>query len=340
MPGPVQLVAWLGGHDLAGSGSLIEIADPLTGLVRPSTVLGPQGAFESEAPLGRVMYSLSETGFLAERQMSLRNLLGSGAPDYPWRSVIGHFGAGLGAPCTIATDMRIKSDSIPPDIADFTKVSIEYFCDTLCRVYRDSRFMAGGSRVTDTAPGAPYTGYRLDGGAASTTDAHLCIMIDPDVRWRGAESVTAKLRHSASAGSTGWTDVSGGSVTLTPTGDAVQLYATLTGTLRRYVAIAWSWGSQSHFEIDNASGYAPGATTVHLDTRSAVQTLVPGDHFRLGGANLVHTVTSGGFYPGDGLTEADVTFTPATSQTKADGDGVTTVSRTDRGFKLLAALHR
>ena len=139
--GPTRIVRWLAGYDLAGAGALTEFEDTLEGPTADTTVLGPLGAIKSEAPLGRAVYTATETGFIDDVEYSLRRLFASAVPAVPWRSVVGHFGSGRGAPCTLATDLRIKKKSIPTEQANFTKVALEYFLAQGGQVYQDAIFL-------------------------------------------------------------------------------------------------------------------------------------------------------------------------------------------------------
>ena len=337
--GPTSLVHWLGGYDLAGVGALTEIADVTEGEFRGVTPLGPEGAIEHEAPLGRIKYALTESGHLRENQRSLRRLLAGRTEGHP--SVVGHFGGAVGAACVLATNMRIKKSSIPPDMNDFTKVAFEYACERPCDIFDDSKLVAGGARVTGAAPAAPYAGYRLDGGAASAAGAVVCVMLDGIV-WRSATSLTVAVRHSATPTVAGWSTLANGTLAVDSPGDVDDRVLLLvhSGNLERYMAVTWSWGAQSEFRIDLGGGYAAGATDIHLDGRTPVESLVAGDQFRIGTAALVHTVTSGGIVPGAAGTEFDVEFTPPTAAQANNNVTVTTVAAADQSAKILAAIER
>ena len=337
--GPTALVHWLGGYDLAGVGALTEIADVTEGKFRGVTPLGPQGAIEHEAPLGRINYALTESGHLRENQRSLRRLLAGRTEGHP--SVVGHFGGAVGAACVLATNMRIRKSSIPPDMNDFTKLSLEYAAERPCDLHDGALLLAGGARVTGAAPAAPYAGYRLDGGAASANGAVVCVMLDGIV-WRAATSLTVTVRHSATATAAGWSTLASGTLAVDSPGDVDDriLLFTHAGNLERYVAVTWSWGGQSTFEIDLGGGYAAGATNIHVDGRTATESLVVGDQFRIGGAARVHTVTSGGIEPGAAGAEFDVEFLPATTQQANNNVVVTTIAAADQGAKILAAIER
>ena len=155
--GPTSLVHWLGGFDLAGVGALTEIADVTEAEFRGVTPLGPQGAIEHEAPLGRIKYTLTESGHLAGEpavscavcspggQRGIRPSSGTSAAPWARRAVL-------------ASRMRIKKSSIPPDMNDFTKLALEYACERPCDIFDGTVLVHGGQRVTHDAPASPYDG--------------------------------------------------------------------------------------------------------------------------------------------------------------------------------------
>lgn len=239
--GPTKLVHWLAGYDLAGVGALTEIDDNLMAKATDVTPLGPLGQIKHDAPLGCVEYTLTEAGYLAEPQVSLRKLLATGRPAYPWRSIVGHLGSATGALCTIATDMRLRKKSIPPDLENFSKVSIEYFANQPCEVYDDNCVLLhGGQRVT-AAPAAPYNGYRLDGGAPSTEGIAICAMVD-DVVWADATALDINIRHSDDdTEATAWDLLTGATLNVTPATAPGQLFVVVAGNVDRYLALDWTW---------------------------------------------------------------------------------------------------
>lgn len=290
MAGPTRLVAWVAGFDFAGVGAITEIDHDLTGQFSDLTPLGPLGDIEHEGPLGRVGYTFNEVGHLRSDQASLRKLLADGKPDYPWRSIIGHFGGGVGADCTIATDMRVKKDSMPPDMSDFTKVNIEYFANRPCNVYEEAQFIHGGGVVGDVFV-APYRGQSLDLGVATRVGGVLCIMIDgSDMRWSGYTSFTVTLQQSATGGS-GWAPVTGVSLALDPSQRAVQ-YLDTVSPLNRYVVTDFTWAGQASFQINNQGGYSMGATTILVDGKAANEVIQDADSVTVdGNSHVVATAT-------------------------------------------------
>ena len=335
--GPTSLVHWLGGYDLAGVGALTEIADVTEGEFRGVTPLGPEGAIEHEAPLGRIKYALTESGHLRENQRSLRRLLAGRTEGHP--SVVGHFGGAVGAAAVVASSMRIKKSSIPPDMNDFTKLALEYASERPCDIFDGAVFVHGGQRVTHDAPAAPYDGFRFDGSASSLHGGALCILVDPDIVWRGAESLTVEMAH-ANALAGPWLTTTGSDLLVPADGNPGQLFVRLAGAIRRYIAVRWTWGAQSTFSIDHMAGYAIGTTVMHLDARVANESMLPGDQFTIGARATVHTVSSGGIHHAAAGTEFDVTFTPATLALHNNNTLVTTVARDDRSFKFLSAWER
>ena len=340
--GPTALVRWMAGHDLAGPGALTEFDDTLMGKFADTTVLGPRGAIKSEGPLGCVEYMANETGFLDESEFSLRKLFGSGAPPVPWRSVVGHIGGTVGAECTIASDLRIKKKSIPPELEDFTKVALEYFLNEGGDVFEEALFLHGGGRVMHNPAAAPYVGARIDNGAASANGAAICLMIDTDAVWRGQTWVRVTVRHSATLLTTAWPALGTATLQLNAgSATPAQTLITIAGNVNRYLSVTWEWGVISAFRIDNPGGYGMGTTAMHMDGRTANESLQIGDVFRFAGDTTDHTVTGGGIAPTEAGSEFDVTFTPGTTFQNFGNNTVVTVrTKNDRSFKYIAAVKR
>lgn len=335
--GPTKTVRWLAGHDLAGSGALTEVSDELVAQVADNVRLGD--AIKSEAPLGCVEYTISEKGFLGPADESLRRTLSGGL------SVLGREGPDAGRIVTLATDIGVRKQSIPPAVDGFSSIEMEYFLKQGAEVYEDALLMHGGSRVTNNAPNAPHNGYRVDLGSGHTGGAVIALMVDPSIVARGAQNVRVNVTHSNGTSPSGWIalPVTGGTVTITHNvnGNATSslLEVPASQAIRRYVAVSWSWGSQSTFRVDRSGGYNSGATEMHLDGRDVThKNIVVGDVFTVSGDATVHTVTAGGTTPGVVESEFDVTFTPGLGSNAADNAVVTTVAGSHRSFKFLAAI--
>ena len=337
--GPTSLVRWLGGRDLAGPGALTTFDDTLMAKVADTTVLGPKGAIKSEGPLGCVEYTASESGFLDDAEFSLRKMFGTAAP---WISVVGHVGGALGAPCTLATDLRIKKKSIPPEREGFTKVALEYFLDDGGDVFEECAFVHGGARVSDSPPSAPYAGRRFDHGAATTGGAVVGLMIDADAVWRGQTWVRVDLRHSPTLATAAWPVLTGATLQLSAgSGGPAQLFVRVPGAINRHLACTWQWGPVSTFRVDRTGGYARGVTSMHFDGRGNDETLQPGDVFHMATDPTDYTVTEGGIAPTEAGSEFDVDFSPAlVAQHIGDNATVTVQTKTDRSFKFIAAIQR
>ena len=69
------------------------------------------------------------------------------------------------------------------------------------------------------------------------------------------------------------------------------------------------------FSVDFATGYMLGDTTMHVDGRTGVEGLLPGEYFRVAGSTVDHLIESGG---SDSLSEFDVTFSPGLALFVAD----------------------
>ena len=239
--GPTALVAWMGGYDLAGVGAITEIEQAVMGKFADVTPLGPNGAIKHQAPLGCVEYSLREKGYLADSDMSLRRLLASGATAQPWASVISETGGATGGPCTIATQMRIESKSIPADREGFTTVDIGYQLDEGGDVYEDAEILIGGIR-TGIQVVPPYSGVRIDFGSGGHSGGIAgAFQVAPDVVFDGATNLEVDMVHSNSL-NTGWAVYSNTYrlAPATPQGP-LHVFWTRTATTRRYVALRHVW---------------------------------------------------------------------------------------------------
>lgn len=334
---PTRFIHWLAGHDLAGTGAVTEFEHSLESVVAANTRLSD--GIMSERPIGRVDYTLTENGFLDERGASLRRALNGGL------AATGFEGHEAGKQVIIASNLGVKKQSIPPELDGFSKISLDYYLREGGQVYEEAQLLWGGRRVTNNAPNAPHNGYRIDLGSGHTGGAVVALMVDPDIVARGAERVTLNVTHANSTSPSGWTalPVAGGTVSARHNinGNATEslLIVPSTQAIRRYVAVSWSWGSQSGFRVDNAGGYNAGHTSLHLDGRGQTyQNIVVGDVFTVAGDSTVHTVTGGGTTPGVVASEFDIAFTPGLGSNVADNAIISTVAGSHRSFKFLAAI--
>ena len=240
--GPTSVVRWLGGYDLAGPGALTEVQDSLEVQEDDATTLGPQGQVVNSAPIGRYTYTIQEMGHLSDTELNLRTLL---SKEGQLVSILGQFGGGdvseATPSATIASDLRVKSSTFPPNLTGFTKVSLEYFLAQGGEVFRSAQLLVGGARYS-VLPVPGYNNYRADGGAASARGLVVAIMADGIV-WDGATQLGLELVHSATDSATpgNWAALAGSRLNLEPPADNGQHYAKLTGNIRRYVAIRWTW---------------------------------------------------------------------------------------------------
>ena len=239
--GPTDVVAWLAGCDLAGPGALTEIDESLEALTADVTPLGPLGAIEHDAPLARVRYALTESGWLQERDASLRRLLAD-APAAPWPSVVGFTGAAPGALVTIASDVRIRKRSLPPDNAGFARVQLEYYAHQPCAVYDEAKLVAGGQRVVGPAGAAPAAARRLDLGAPPRAGRTVLCLMGDGIVWGAATRLDVVLQHAVAVGGP-WDAVRGAAVTVRPAdGEAGARHVLLEAEgVRRHVGVSWTW---------------------------------------------------------------------------------------------------
>lgn len=334
--GPAEVVAWIGGYNLTHGGALTEIEHAEEALTTEIAALGPDGKLRREIPIGRVNYRVRQKGLLTDDNIALRrikrhNIFAAAASV----SVIGHVGDAIGADCLIGTKMDLAKQDVTPEPEGLTHINLEWANrgDVLA-----GRFIHPGHRRS--APHSPpYTQQQFDLGARPSGTSTLVLMAD-NFHWRGRTGFDLHVRHSNSASATAqsaW--ASALSLNVNPKGHLSgpnQESGTLT-TLRRYLAISWSWSGSAAFAIDNTGGYQAGATDLHLDGRSATEFLFPGDIIRIGSNN--YTVVSGGTPEniGDLVHEFDVTISPGLAANVADNAAVSTVN-TDASARLLAAV--
>ncbi len=245
---PTSLVHWVAGFDFAGPGALTEVTDSLKALTEDLTVLGPLGAIKNDGNLGHATYEISEAGHLRGREASLRRLLVDNPPEYPWRSILAHHGGTRGLPCTIAEDIRLKEDSLPPQLTAFTKVNITYLNASRTHVYRDGIILEGGGRKVGDSPGAQ--GRTFDFGLQKVGPTVLCIMVDGLVL-DGADGLTVSIAHGTDPADEA--SFAGAASTGVITESGAQLLTVVTGNLNRYFVVNWGFsgtvGSDSSAKI-------------------------------------------------------------------------------------------
>lgn len=178
MVGPTAAVAWLGGLDLAGVGALTEIEEVLEAQFVPISLLGPNGKFDHDAPIGKGRYALREKGYVTETAASLRRVIAEDPRGAD--SVIGYFGADPGARCTIAHGLSVKGFSLVPVRDGLSEIDLTYLLgtetDTEHVVYEEATLLAGGATLV-----GPQTLSTVDLGAA--IDATWIAWMADDIFW-------------------------------------------------------------------------------------------------------------------------------------------------------------
>ena len=331
--GPTDLVHSLAGYDLSGLGALTEISESSESVVADVTPLGPLGAIQHEAPVGTLMYSLSESGHLRDNQASLRRLFGSGLVATPWPSIVGHEGGAIGARCRLVTDLRVKVRNMVPATSDISKVDVEYLLHQDGELYEEARLLASFGLNDGQGPGAtPATDFRLDGGAESDLGGVLCLMFDPDAsRWRGYPTLTLQVRHSDTG--TSWTAL--GAAWAVDRDDAPHTVIEIAAAtaINRYVALDWTYsGTRDAFAL--MGDHTMGDTEISVDGGSGTERIQSGDTLDIDGND--YTVESA---TDDGGGAWTVTLTSGLVADESDNE-VVTQDGSDMELRLAACLHR
>ena len=335
--GQTSLVHWLTGYDLAGRGAIIEVDEAVEAATQDVTPLGPRGAIKHDAPLGRITYEVSESGYLRDRQLSLRRLFADGAVAHPWPSILGHQGGAIGAPCNVATDLRIRKRSIVPDLDGISRVSIEYFLEVGGDLYEDARVLAHGVVAGVVDVGAtPGAAYLLDSGASSGAGAVICLQVDVDgSRWRGYPNLklqvmhaTDPLRNYAALGAAFdlERDSAAGSTILTIAPGTV---------VNRYVALRFTFsGARDTFALVNQ--HAKGKKVLTLDGGAGTERIEVGDMLVIGSAD--HEVVA--VSPGANAGEWSVTIGGTGLAANRPDNAPVKLTETNVSLRYAAALHR
>ena len=334
--GPTSLVHWLAGYDLAGRGAIVEVDEAVEAATQDVTPLGPRGAIKHDAPLGRVTYSVSESGHLRDRQLSLRRLFADGVVAHPWPSILGHQGGAIGAPCNVATDLRIRKRSIVPDLGGISRVSIEYFLEVGGDLYEDARVLAHGvvAGVVDIGI-RPNPAYLLDSGGSSDAGAVICLQVDVDgSRWRGYPELKLQFLHTANP-----------LRDFTPLGAAFDLERDSAGStiliiapatvVNRYVALRFTFsGARDTFALVNQ--HALGTKVLALDGGTGTERIEVGDMLVIGSAKHEVLVAS----PGANAGEWSVTIGGSGLASNRPDNAPVKLTETNVSLRYAAALHR
>ena len=326
--GSVRYRHWMGGYNLSnGALTSIESYSEAPG----ADVTALNDTIMSEGPLGRVMYMITESGFLRERGRSLRRLL-SDRGFGPWLSLVAPLGNQRGGLCEMATKMRIKNRSIPPELDSFTRIELDYYLDSGGELFDDKCFMIAGGEPTVAEVAAPYTSVQYDGGAPSTNGAAVGMMVTPETRFGGATQLTVTLYHSSNrSNASTWRALPGCQITVQWNQVPRELFVKTTGAVSRYLAVAHSFTGQSVFAIDNAGGYAAGATEIHVDGRGTeAEGLVVGDTISIG--STTYTVAGTTLTRDNTDTEFDITLDRGLDAAVSDDDAVTVTTAKQANF--------
>ena len=239
--GPVDVVHWVAGYDLAGAGAVSTVQSKTEAKTAAVQLVGPLGAVDHEEPTGKGGWSMTERGYLDPEAMSLRKLFLAGAPAQPWPSILGREGAALGARVEVVSAVGVASRSIETNPDDFSFASLDYYPrGSGAAVHNHAALLAGGQRVRGPIV-RPYAEFRIDQGAEGDSGAAFCIMLD-DIQWDGATAVSATVRGSANgnAGAGDWADIQP-SLDLAPPAVRGARYLTTSGIVRRYIGIDLTW---------------------------------------------------------------------------------------------------
>ena len=182
-----EVLHWIGGYDLAGIGAITEIDDKLMAIGADAT--SHTDKFQSTAPTGQLMYTLTEKGWYDKTARSMRNFLIASEPVDGWDSLYANFGKKTGFPVTMASGMRIGSKPIDQTPEKFAEAMVEYLHQG--EVW-EGRIIAPGTRVA--APeDHPFDGYRLNYGAAQTGKRAIVMVQVNDPVWHGAETLKVQV---------------------------------------------------------------------------------------------------------------------------------------------------
>lgn len=239
--GPLDVLHWLGGYDLAGVGAVSTLADRLEAKTAAIDLVGPLGAIDHVEPIGSGTWTMTERGYLGPEEVSLRKMFLAGVPQQPWPSIIGREGAKNGAGATIVSAVGVRSRAIETNPDDFSFVDLEYYpAGAGVAVHPDARLLAGGTRVAGPII-RPYIDFRLDQGAEHAPGGAFCVMLD-GIEWDDATEVVAQFFDSNNGGNQNrnWNKI-GPALTVTPASTNRALYFALTTAVRRYVGIALTW---------------------------------------------------------------------------------------------------
>ena len=334
--GPLDLVAWIAGYDMAGPGALMEANDSLEAQTTDVTPLGPNGTIKTSAPLGTVEYVRTEKGWLDTEARSLRDLLDGGGPDTPWRSIFGYGGDEIGSPVTIATDVRLGKHDVMADLGDLTKIQTDYYNHTGSDVYEDAELLSRAGPVTGVTDvgQTPGSAYRLDNGASSDGGAVICIMVDiGGSRWRGYDELHFRLRHSSTAGS-GYADL--GPQIQWDRGDTGQRLIEIAAgtTINRYLGLRFTFTApRDTFSLQGA--HASGATDLTVDAVTGDERIEEGDRLLI--STETYTVESAAETGTPGTWE--ITLTTGLQSNVADNTSVT-LTGSNVSLRYAAAIKR
>ena len=240
-------------------------------------------------------YTLSETGFLQDRQESLRRLLAAGAPPFPWPSIYGELGAATGARCNIATDLRIRTRSIVPSTTGLTRVAIDYYLADAGDVYEDARLLAAGvvANVPDNGA-SPGTAYRLTHGSVTSAGATIALMVDMGAtRWRGFPDLTLQVRQLT--GNT-WSDLGAAWALQRDAAGASNTIEIPGGTnIRSVIALRFTFsGTRDSYRLNGAQNL--GATDLVIDGVGGTEVIEEGDSLVIGAATYPVEAGVGGLH--------------------------------------------
>ena len=205
----------------------------------------------------------------------------SGAPAFPWPSILGHLGADVGALCIIATDMRIRTRSIVPSTTGITRVAIDYYLADAGDVAEDAHLLAAGVVANVIDNGAtPGAAYRHDNGASSDNGATICLMADIDATlWRGYPDLRLQLRHSNNHASN-YTNLGAALDVQRDDDGAVVIEIAAGTTIRQYLAVRFLFhGTRDAWQLEGA--HVMGSTDLTIDGAAATARPEPGQTFTI-----------------------------------------------------------
>ena len=231
---PHLVAFWFGGHDLTEAQTAFQPDEAHRTAELPLL----KDVLNRNTHIGKDSFSITESGVFFAEDGNLREALAKKKLPALWSIAPA---VAPGVRCDFAEALLVGQQQIVPSTSDILRVAGITYSVGDCDVQQDGRYI-GRWDGASAPPASPYTGHKVDLGAAHPTGGWTAIIVANGINFDSATGLTVKLVDNTQSTGSGWADLAGASATFTPAGGKYQAaYLSGSGALRRWAGLTFSW---------------------------------------------------------------------------------------------------